>query len=192
MGAAKTKDIQKTIVLPKRVPLQPDPPYVLGGDCGACVLAGLLDHSVDEVYSDIKGDLCPFSRSDMLDALWTAYERGELDRLVPHVPIWPDYRQVHTFGFPSWDMSEQWYQYVKMGIDGGYYGVAFVVYDQQGAYVDGDHWVLLCGTREKAETPEILVSCSSPDTPNEEWVTVTEFLKRRGGYPVIMARPSSK
>jgi hypothetical protein len=38
------------VILPRRVKPQPVPGIVEGGDCGACVLGGLFDLSVEEVY----------------------------------------------------------------------------------------------------------------------------------------------
>ena len=41
------------LILPLRVVPQPTPQINKGGDCGACVLAGLSGLTVEQVYTDI-------------------------------------------------------------------------------------------------------------------------------------------
>ena len=61
--------------------------------------------------------------------------------------------------------------------------------------------MLLCGARSWVEwtdfeggsrgkpVQQVLVSCSARSTPDEEWVDAREFLRERGGFSTIYARP---
>ena len=91
-----------------------------------------------------------------------------------------------------------WFNYVRMGIDAGYYGLALVDFKRQGG-PDTDHWVMLCGARTLPLPPDgglikgdVLVSCSARSSGmRDEWVDARDFLKHRGGYDVLFVRPRS-
>ena len=67
--------MDETIILPRRVAPQPSPAIVPGGDCGACVLAGLFGITVADAYAmqdpderpaDAKDAPIPFSWHNMV------------------------------------------------------------------------------------------------------------------------------
>lgn len=190
------------VVLPRRVVQQPTPALYEEGDCTACVLAGLLNLPIDEIYQRfMDGEHRPMAWTIMHRALWEARAEGLIDRLVDEIPTW-QVRTPHRFwGSPSWAGWGRWFDYVCMAIEAGYYAVAFVRFDRDGPPSDPDHAVLICGVREY-EIPhptmeeasviekELLISCSSTKSDDEEWVSADEFLKQRGGYNVLLARPS--
>lgn len=90
-----------------------------------------------------------------------------------------------------------------MALDAGYYGLCAVSSEAKGPLSEIDHWVLLCGHRSY-EVPlahlegarrlqqELLVSSSSTLHPTEEWVEVGPFLRERGGFNVLLARPAER
>jgi hypothetical protein len=136
-------------------------------------------------------------------ALWTAKRDGLVDRFIADVPMWP--QNAHP-PFSEWGLhgglqNLEWHAYVRMAIEAGYYGLAMVDIDKRGPFGGGtNHWVLICGARERWVPfadgggahghNEVLVSCSSRRTPDEEWVDAGDFLKERGGFNVILARPA--
>lgn len=187
------------VVLPRRVLRQPVPSLVPGGDCGACVLAGLTGRaSVQDVYdARSKGEPKPISYWDMRQALIEDVPE-RLDRTCTNVAFWvsDSFVEISPFGFPATCQAQAWFAYVRMAIDAGYYAVANVASTRNGK--DTDHWVLICGVRELYPAgsgivrQELLVSCSSVSTPDEEWVGLHEVLGQRGGFNALLARPSSQ
>lgn len=191
------------VVLVHRAVPQPVPNLQPGGDCGACVLAGLLGKGVQEVYDTFKdGKALSFHWRDMHDALWKAESHGLLDRIVTDVAMWPwtGAAPFIEWGLHSGYQSIAWFNYLTMALDAGYYGLAMVDIHKKGCFGGGtDHWVLLCGARVRKEPfedgkgasikQEVLVSCSSTRTPDEEWVEASRFLIDRGGFNVLLARP---
>jgi hypothetical protein len=139
----------------------------------------------------------------MNEALTHALWEGLLDRLVSDIPTWSVWDPQKTWGLASWGMFPEWFRYVRMGLDAGYYGLASVRFDQKGPGGETDHIVLICGAREKSIPieeggktlgyridQEILVSCSSTSSPPEEWIETKKFLLERGGFNIILVRPS--
>lgn len=186
------------IVLPRRVLPQPVPFVVDGGDCAACVLGSICGMSVREIYSEfanaIGGDRPHgLGFEDIRNVLHEAMARGIIDRFVVFQPMWfiPDGRC--SFGVPGWNLKLQWFEYLLMAMDAGYYGLANVVFDKKGPFATPDHFVMIVGARmfveDNAFKMQILVSCSSTKTPDVEWVNVDDFLKQRGGFNIIYARP---
>lgn len=194
------------IVLPRRVFHQPDPHLNPGGDCGACVLGGLTNRDPKRIYDELfSGKPVSVNYHMMHQALRDMYWRGLLDRILLESPVW-----FQDFGGDqmAWGLhgnlqSVHWVEYLRLGFDSGHYAVANVDTLKGGPFGRGpNHWVLLCGLRE-VEIPhpsmpgvsrydiQVLVSCSSSRTPDEEWVEVEEFLRERGGFNVILARPTS-
>jgi len=191
-------------VLTRRVTPQPSPEVHKGGDCGACVLSGLLGKSVPDVYVLFQEGKCDsFHWHKMREALWTARSMGLVDRIVTDVPMWPGTipEMVASWGMHSGFQCLAWFAYVQMALDAGYYGLAMVDIHKKGAHGGGtNHWVMVCGARTRREpseavpgaasiVQEVLVSCSSRTTPDEEWVEVDRFLIERGGFNLHLARP---
>lgn len=186
-------------VLPRHARPQPRPFLVDGGDCGACALGGLVDMDVADVYATLRrGQRATIGWHDMRDALWAARSLGLVDRTLANVPSWAvfggDGRM--PFGSPAWLQAEPWFQYVQLGVDAGCYALCTVAFDGQGPLgPDGgggcNHWVLVRGWRVADEHPrnQILVSCSATD-PEGSWVGAHAFLKDRGGFNAILARPA--
>lgn len=170
------------VVLPLRVVPQPQPHLNPGGDCSACVLAGLLGVGVEEVYVKF-GDGAPkgltyYCRMRILERAQSA---GLVDRLVFAVPLWPSAMDGFLpFGHSGHLAAREWFNYVRMAVDAGYYGVASVQFEKTGAgFVappETNHAVLLCGVRERVVPTEyghrvdseVLVSCSSKSSPDLE------------------------
>ncbi len=190
------------VVLKRRVVPQPVPHVFAGGDCGACVLGGLTGKTVKEVYDIFQdGKVAPFHWHAMYSALWEAKSLGLVDRIITAVPMWVDnaHDGFWSWGLPSTMQSLAWFAYLQMGLDAGYYALALVDADKKGLNGHGtNHWVMLVGARtrripfENGATIEhdVLVSCSSTKTPDEEWVEVGDFLKERGGFNLLLARPT--
>lgn len=179
------------IVLPRRARLQPRPEIHQGGDCGACVLGGVLDLEVAEIYRrfDSKGLT---HLGEMQRCLRCAASDGIADRIVENYCTWRTYMR-ESFGHPAFFNYLDWFNYVRMAIDAGYYGLAEV--DMHGdVYPDTNHWILICGARTKGcvmgetLTGEILVSCS---VSGERWWEAREFLKTKGGFCTLFARPKA-
>lgn len=193
------------VTLPKRVVPQPVPflDARQAGDCGACVLAGLLDSTVLDIYAKYLPERAGFTHHVMRNALFTAKADGLLDRVLDEPPLFPAAVRNPAWGYPSAEMSLAWFSYFCMAIDAGYYGVASVNFHAHGYPAHMDHFVLLCGVREVSKPhatipgaaridQEVLVSCSSTRSPDEEWVEVDLLLRTRGGYNALLARPSRR
>lgn len=199
----ESKMIISGTILPKRAVKQVIPKVYQYGDCGACVLAGLIGWTdVSLVYERLQenGKIEPFSHPTMRSALWRAKSLGLICKLVDNFPIWPIYKSHMTWGNVSWKQNLEWFDYISMAIDGGYYGIASININGDGPCVDTDHMVLICGTRERSEPnqyvegakiiiQEILVSCSAHH-PEGQWYEVIDFLKNRGGFNCYLAKPN--
>lgn len=165
------------IILPLRVVPQPQPPLHSEGDCGACVLAALLGESVEEIY-ERKGETTPFCWLTLHNLLGQAFWNGELDRFVSRVPYWSSPDTCRGFGNPSWLSNLEWFDYVRMGLDGGYYGLMNYNMKGVGPFAMADHFVMVVGARER-EVPnphsegstvvmkELLISDSSTRREHE-------------------------
>lgn len=192
------------VVLPLRVIPQPKPEHNAEGDCGACVLGGLLDLTVEEVYGRV-GKVAPFSWDGVYSFLWEAHGREEIDRLVWRAPLWPVTECHRGFGNPAWLMMDDWFRWIQMAIDGGTYALLNYAMEGGGPLKSPDHFAMIVGTREvrvrkemdsgtkfASIEREVLISCSSTRTPAEEWVEVGEMLRTRGGYNVFLVRPKKR
>lgn len=149
--------------------------------------------TVEEVYKrfDTKGVT---SHHEMSRLLRCAAGK-EADRIVEDPAEWGR-SYLRAFGQPGWLHSLSWFNYVRMAIDAGYYGLCTVDFKKQGG-PDTDHWVLICGARTKGcvtgelITGEVLVSCSARSSGmKDEWVDVRDFLRDRGGFDVLFVRPA--
>jgi hypothetical protein len=129
-----------------------------------------------------------------------AKQDGMLSDYMVDTPFWIPNHGEGYYGMPGFMVSLQWYRYLRMALQAGYYALSNVVHDKNAPYHPPDHAVLLVGARthwEEGSIPnsrsgsfEILVSCSSTKTPDEEWVEVCSFLRDRGGYNIYLARPT--
>lgn len=169
------------------------------GDCGACVLGGMLNTSVEAayLYADAKAAM-PYST--MRNTLTKLLDFGQLDFLDIYIPFWP--QSNSSWGTAGWLQFVQWWHRIRLATLAGAYGLVAYDMDQKGPGTQINHWVLICGTRartlisktDEGETAyisrEVLVSCSAEKTPNEEWVESHHLLKTRGGFNVLLARPS--
>jgi hypothetical protein len=105
-----------------------------------------------------------------------------------------------AFGLQARHQQLSWFKYVQMAMEAGYYGLANVDFHRKGASGQGpNHWVLLCGFQTvRVEFPgggarmdnQVLVSCSATSSPDEEWVNVGDFLTNRGGFNLLLVRPT--
>ena len=192
--------IRHEVTLPRRVVPQPQPHILAGGDCGACVLGGIVRQPLDAVYRNFQPDEkvpTSFSWYSMRSALHLGLAEHFFDRIIVEPPTWQaPHESQAQWGSPSWTQTLGWFAYVRMALDAGYYGLAQVNHAKKGPWEPTDHWVMLCGVREiwpetsGAIHQEVLVSCSSKSTPDEEWVRVGDFLKERGGFNCLFARPA--
>lgn len=159
--------------------------------------------SVDEAYERLYEERKAPCRTTFEECLDKADYYGLIDRRIDDTPIWIDRNPHKPFGYPGWEMAHEWFRYVRMGLDGGYYGLASVDYHENGPFQDTDHKVLIRGARERPEKIigggtgkvlgrkyicEVLVSCSARGS--SRWVGVLEFLRNHGGYNVILIRPT--
>ena len=178
---------------------------VTGGDCGACVLGGLAGLSVPGAYGIGKPNgASTFSISDMQAALMMLQDHDALDRIVDEPPTW--IQHVHSghssFGFTALSMAPMWYEYMRLAIDAGYYGLVTISFEpfhsKEGeTYFGSNHWVLIKGCRfhwvplESGKgsrgAEEILVSCS---VKGDYWMPVREFARLHGGSYLLLARPA--
>jgi len=202
------------VVLPRRVKTQPTPNIHPGGDCGACVFGGIFDIPVERAYDEFKGKRDSIDFWEMSRMLRVAESHGIADRIIDRPVDFPPLNMgggFTPFGMPGWFQAGEWHSHVQMAIDAGYYGLAQVDYSRKGLDGSGtDHWVAIVGARTgvkwtyeeregmgrvgSGETIiDVLVSCSArPSAGKDEWVNATEFLRYRGGYNMLFARPAAR
>lgn len=202
-------DLSK-VILPRRSLPQPSPAVYPGGDCGACVIAGVLGISIEKAYAlqdrderpeGHKDEPRPFSWTRMGHALHCWGHDKLTDGVLDQTPIWPweAWRNNMPWGLVSWQQNMAWWNYVRMGLLGGFYGVVQMDLDGRGPGSDHNHWQLICGARlnfvpdpKKDGTgrydQDILISCSARH-PEGKWYDSRLFLRERGGFNVIMVRP---
>lgn len=204
----------RDVVLPRRAVPQPHPTVCPGGDCGACCIAGVLGISVAEAY-DLQDKDCrastakdvpvPFSWYSMIHAL-KCYETGYPlhDGVLDSAPLWPweiSGAQT-TMGLTSWVQGSAWWNYVRMGLCGGFYGVCHMDIEGKGPLSSHNHWVVICGARivrvpiesvpgAARLDSQILVSCSAR-YPDGQWRDTFEFLEKYGGFNIVMVRPKNQ
>ncbi len=191
-----------SIILSRTIAPPPKPALNQLGDDGACVLAGLLEVTVANVYAEYGSPsrITEFNYQAMRSALLKANTQGFLDRVIVDNPFWVAERSMTTFGLPAYLQVHGWFGYVRMAIDAGYYGLALVDNRRRGPNGPGaNHWVLVRGARHREERTlsggavlhhnEIFVS--SPAVGEiEGWIEVAEFLTRHGGFNLFLARPT--
>lgn len=167
-------EVLKQVVLSRRPPKNAEVSLNDGGDCGACVLAGLLAlPSATEAYDlHLPGEyhggaaipkVHHFTRESMVRTLDSLASdsgcRGGLggvpillDHVISDIPIWPFDQRGSQLAFGLRAQFE-WPHYARALLNGGYYGVAQVKhggYDPDGParhLGETDHWVMICGWR---------------------------------------------
>lgn len=207
-----TVERRTEVVLPRRVAPQPSPTLNRGGDCGPCVLAGVLGmDSPQEVYDRfLDGKPCSLGHGEMQRLLRVGISDGLLDRAIEHPPTWlgasGEYSAwLGAFGWAAERMHEPWFRYIQMAVDAGLYALVQVDFSRTGGEKWGgtDHWALICGARSWLDwgpadkdgcragkhIEEVLVSCSASNRDGE-WVPARDFLKFRGGFNALLARPA--
>lgn len=179
------------LTLPRRVKEQPRPFINTTGDCGPCVLGALLDMEPAEVYAYLGVLPQPLDYHHVRDILYLGLKDQRLHRVIDDCPMWFLPASYAMYGPPSHRIA--WFRYVQMALEGGYYGVCFVNLQEEGPHKLPNHLVLLCGIRKTTEHDihrhEVLISCSARRDLEAEWVEVTDFLSKRGGYNVILVKP---
>lgn len=194
------------IVLPRRVPKNPTPQVYAGGDCGPCCVSGITGIPVADVYGwndESKDKPEAFSWWAMRGVLWKLVSHGKLVEVIDSVPMFASNPASSLmWGYPGWTMNQGWFDWIKLAIGAGYYGVAQIDSQKRGPFspdgfgVAGDHWVMIVGVRRVVPdkpgmiAQDVLVSNSSRSAPDEEWVPHHEFLSRWGGYNVMLVKPA--
>jgi len=194
------------VVLPLRVSPQPSPGIISGGDCGACVLAGLFGVSVEVAYDEYIEERRELAEGTLCSAISKAESEGLVDRCLLASPFWIEriHSPLSAFGVLGVRMALQYSHYVLMALDANYYGICTVregrldeKSEQRG---DTNHWVLICGYRERwidlgkgvrRCDQEILISCSATN-PDGYWIGVRKFLATKGGFMIKTVRVTAK
>lgn len=162
----ETEKTEDYIYLPNSVPRNYPTSLNKQGDCGACVLAGLLKISIEDAYENHEsgcyhgGNPIPkiysFCRSSMLRTLERLNSKtGPIAHIVKHTPIFPTapYKeQGMPFGLHGVSQFDAWTDYIRALLAGGYYGVAQVYNNGHRdttfhEYGMTNHWVLIKGWR---------------------------------------------
>ena len=109
--------------------------------------------------------------------------------------------------------AKQWHEAVTVHLEAGYYAIVMVNMMGESYYSHkddgtilvnaGDHWqiivgartrrverILDSGTRTWSTVREVLTSCSSTRTPDEEWTEAADFIRRKGGFHPYFVRPA--
>lgn len=192
------------IVLARRVVPQPASFIVAGGDCGACVLAGLLGISVERVYDELREKRESIHFSEMARILRCAEFRGLAEAYIDEPAFWMPFgggAGMCPFGNTAKWSARAWFNYVRMAMIAGYHAIAHVDHERKGdAGLGPNHWVALVGIRSRkvpgkvegsySFEEEVLVSCSARSTPAEEWVDAHQFLRERGGFDLLFVKPA--
>ncbi len=114
--------------LPRLPHPQPSQTLHQGGDCGACVIGGLLGLPVPEVYQRYsttkEGAPEHFNPVSTRQALQKALCERLLKRIAVEIPWFQVPLSLENHGPAGWTMLLGWYERLAMAIDGGYYGVA--------------------------------------------------------------------
>ena len=157
--------ITSKVILPRRVIKQPVPHINPGGDCGPCVLGGVLGydgatgHTNDKCSSAVAKVLVTYCSSEpaslshytMRDALYEAVSREIVEDFIFEPPFWNVDENTAQFGAEAYAVSNQWFKYISMAIRAGYYGLAMVDSSGRRGGKRGswgtDHWVMICGFR---------------------------------------------
>ena len=214
------KEIISRMILPRRVPKNPQPFICKDGDCGACVLAGVFkkqpqwayDNHVTGQYHNGKEveKISCFNLRSMERTLDKLQREGYIEHHIPD-KIFVESRFIidewRAFGNLSHMHSSGYYALYRALITGGYYKICTV--SNNGKGLEGgqlshttDHWILVNGYREywepvpkvkgsKAKKTEIHLSNSSLNSPHAQWISMNDFLKFWGGTMGFWVKPAS-
>lgn len=147
--------------------------------------------SVSDIYAAFDSEGIT-NGHEMARCLRCAAHQGKADRVLDTHAEWDFRTGCNAFGHPAHFAYLPWFNYIRMGIDAGYYAVAMINFEGTGE-PETNHWVLVCGARTegsvhgKTITGEVLVSCS---VRGEQWHEARDFLKRMGGYDSLLVRPA--
>jgi hypothetical protein len=161
--------------------------------------------TVQEIY-DIKGEVRSFCHPTVQDVLGRLYWDGHLDRLITKVPYWSSGDAMRIWGDTAVLQADHWFAWVTMALEAGYYGLMHYNMDGNPGQLP-DHFVMVCGARvwhdpipgklnDKGEPNawtlrhELLISCSSTRTEPEFWLGIDELFEKRGGFNIMLARPT--
>lgn len=188
--------VRNEVILPRRAAPQPVPHLNSKGDCGPCCLASVIGETPQQIYASYFNSVPQgLTYYDLSVVLQAALREKKLDRLVLEHPQWSVSLNQQVFGSPAWLVSKEWFAWVRMALDAGYYAFALVSMDQRGPVVLPDHYMLICGAREVEVSAtlwveEILVSCPA-GFPEGRWFEARPFLMRYGGFNCFLARPKA-
>lgn len=188
--------------LERMVPRNPSPSIVPGGDCGACVLAGLLGSSNprDGYLFDRKNAPAAYEHFSMKETLTGLYYQKEaLIHIVMEPPVWlPGHSFELWKGLPAISMSLEWFAYITMAIQAGYYGIASVSHNGEGRH--SDHFIMIAGVKNEVHYDDesrtcgvhknfLLIRDSSLAHEPEYWLEVGTYLEYYGGFNTFLAKP---
>lgn len=165
--------VVKEVSLPRRPPKNPIPSLNDGGDCGACVLAGILNIPIEKAYDlHCSGEyyggkpiptVSSFNFHSMSKTLESLTDdlgfhdegRNLLEHCVTDIPMWM-IDQHHemcglSFGVSGAMQYSPWCNNVRAMLTGGYYGIC-QVYDGghkelTNLYGSTNHWIMIAGWR---------------------------------------------
>jgi hypothetical protein len=162
--------VVKKVFLPRVPPKNYEVSLSDGGDCGACVIAGVLNISIEEAYElHCSGEyyggkpipkISSWNRQSMRRTLecladnWGNQLPAPLfEHVVTDCPIWP-FDSPHTsvgmgFGLTAGMQFSPWADYIRAMLMGGFYGITTVFnngyHGEIRHYGQTDHWVMIKG-----------------------------------------------
>lgn len=161
----------KEVSLPHRPPKNPVPSLNMGGDCGACVIAGILNISIQEAYElhcsgEYSGGnpipkISSFNFHSMIRTLECLTDdlgikpNPILEHCVTDIPMWL-VNQHHEISGVSFGVSgamqyTPWCNMIRAMLTGGYYGICQVFNrghtELNSLYGTTNHWVMIVGWR---------------------------------------------
>lgn len=170
-------------------------PLRMDGEGPGGVLRGIVPEAAPDLVEDALENIPRRndSRSRMVGLCRKFERRGFIDRLVDAVPMWmaEPYDMSWGPGCESGAVVGAWQRYVRMALDGGYYGITKL--DLSRNRTSPNRWAILCGWRRSSTPqqhggsvarPELLVSSAQ-----EQWISVYTLLRGMGAYNVILAKP---
>lgn len=206
-------------ILPRNVPRNPEPHICEGGDCGACVLAGLFDKSLQWAYEQHEsgiyhnGEAIPkissFSLSSMrntLEGLDLIYHMTDAYIEVSSTYHFQDW---YSFGKQNHFNPPEWFDVFRVFLEAGYYRICTVSNNGKGMDENNqlrrhmaDHWIMINGIRAywkdvsteysvggRRLETEIHLSNSAKTSPHSQWVGMKEFLMTWGGMNGFWVKP---
>lgn len=163
------------------------------GDCGPCVLAGMLNWpgdpltAVTDVYQNLRRDglIQAFTAEDMRDTLSDLHAKGMVEYYNTDLPSWGPYSTA--WGRPAHITSPEWARYIDLGMRAGCYAIVQIQSKTTLEDLAPDHWALLTGFYYGNDGPYVRLSCSNT---GDQWLTAKRFLQTRGGFHAYLVKPS--